>query len=121
MDQIEQLPAQLARRNWIILILLLLGSLPFGNWALSTGILVGGLVTIAAFLWLRRSLDRLLDRPSGGTRFRYMFGYVLRLAVLLITLAFLVAIVKVHAGGLIIGLSVVIINLFWMTAQRALK
>ena len=56
MDQIEQLPAQLARRNWIILALLLFASLPFGNLQLRIGILVGGLVAIGGFLWIKRSL-----------------------------------------------------------------
>ena len=120
MDQIEQLPAQLARRNWVILALLLLGSLPFGSLALSTGILVGGLIAIGGFLWLRSSLDRLLGQATSGTKFSYMFGCFIRLAALTVILAVLVAIVKIHAIGLVIGLSVVIINLFWMTAQRAL-
>jgi hypothetical protein len=121
MDQIEQLPAQLARRNWVILALLLLGSLPFGNFALSIGILAGGLIAIGGFLWLRISLDRLLGQSAGGTRFRYMFGYFIRLAALALILAALITVVKVHIVGLVIGLSVVIINLFWLTAQRALK
>ena len=121
MDQIEQLPAQLARRNWFILGLLLLVSLPFGDLPLSFGILAGGLVAIGGFLWLRRSLGQLLEQPTGGARFRYQFGYFIRLSALLAVLAILVAIVKIHVGGLIIGLSVVIINLFWMTAQRAFK
>ena len=120
MDQIERLPAQLARRNWIILAVLLLGSLPFGNLGLSAGILVGGLVAIVGFLWMRRSLGRLLDQSTGDTRFRYLFGYIIRLATLAAVLAVLIAIAKIHVIGLIIGLSVVIINLFWMTAQRAL-
>ena len=120
MDQIERLPAQLARRNWIILAVLLLGSLPFGNLALSAGILVGGLVAITGFFWMRRSLGRLLEQPTGGTRFRYQFGYIIRLATLAAVLAVLIAIVKINVIGLIIGLSVVIINLFWMTAQRTL-
>ncbi len=120
MDQIERLPAQLARRNWIILTVLLLGSLPFGNFALSAGILVGGLVAIAGFFWLQRSLGRLLEQPTGGTKFRYQFGYIIRLATLAAVLAVLIAIVKINVIGLIIGLSVVIINLFWMTVQRTL-
>lgn len=118
MDQIERLPAQLARRNWIILAVLLLGSLPFGNLALSAGIMVGGLVAIIGFYWMRRSLGRLLEQPTGGSRSRYQFGYIVRLATLAIVLAVLIAIVKIHVIGLVIGLSVVIINLFWMTAQR---
>jgi len=121
MDPIEQLPAQMARRNWLILALLLLGTLPFGNLALSAGVLVGGLVAIGGFLWMRRSLDRLLEQPTGGARFRYQFGYIVRLAVLAIILAVLVAIVRIHTVGLIVGLSVVVINLFWITIQRAFK
>lgn len=122
MDQIEQLPAQLSRRNWIILALLLLVSLPFGNLPLTTGILVGGLVAIGGFLWLRRSLGRLLEEPViGGARFRYQFGYMVRLTVLAGILAVLVTVAKIHAVGLVIGLSVVVINLFWFTAQRAFK
>ena len=61
MDQIEQLPAQMARRNWIILALLLIGSMPFGSPAMSLGVLVGGLIAIGGFLWLRRSLVLLME------------------------------------------------------------
>ena len=121
MDQIEQLPAQLTRRNWIILALLILGSVPFGNIALSIGILLGGLVAIGGFLWMRRSLTCLLEQPTGGARFRYQFGYIIRLAALAVVLAVLIAIVKIHPLGLVIGLSVVIINLFWITVQHAFK
>jgi hypothetical protein len=120
MKGIEQLPAQLARRNWLILALLLLGSLPLGEPALSGGILAGGLIAILAFSWMRRSLEKLLRQPPGGARFRYQFGYVVRLAALAIVLALLVAVVKVHTVGLLIGLAVVIINLLWTTALRAL-
>ncbi len=120
MDQIEQLPAQMARRNWIILALLLLGTLPFGDIELSVGVLVGGLVAIGGFLWMRRSLKRLMDQPTGGARFRYQFGYIIRLAALAVILAVLIAVVKINTVGLIIGLSVIVINLFWITIQRAL-
>lgn len=120
MDQIEQLPAQMARRNWVILAFLLLATLPFGNIELSLGVLVGGLVAIGGFIWMRRSLSRLIEQPSGGARFRYQFGYIIRLAALALLLALLIAVVKIHTVGLIIGLSVVVINLFWITIQRAL-
>jgi hypothetical protein len=46
---------------------------------------------------------------------------MVRLTVLAAILALLVTVVKVHAVGLIIGLSVVVVNLFWITAQRAFK
>ena len=121
MVQIEQLPAQMARRNWIILALLLIGSLPVGNLALGAGILAGGLVAIGGFLWMQRSLGRLMEQTAGGAGFRYQFGYVIRLAALAIILAVLIAVIKIHIPGLIIGLSVVVINLLWITIQRAFE
>jgi hypothetical protein len=121
MEQIEQLPAQMARRNWSILALLLIGSLPFRNPAMSIGVMVGGLISIGGFFWLRHSLARLLEQPTGGARFRFQFGYIVRLAVLAMLIVVLVGIVKIHTVGLIIGLSVVVINLFWITVQRAFR
>ena len=121
MTQIEQIPAQLVRRNWIILSLLLVGSLPFGNLALSGGILMGGLIAIGGFYWMQRSVGRLLHQPHGGARFRYQFGYVIRLVTLAIILVFLIAVINIHTLGLITGLSVVVINIFWFTLERAFK
>lgn len=118
--ELEQLPASLSRRNWIILGILLLGSLPLANWPVSAGILAGGLVAIAGFAWLQRSLRRLLADSAHGSRVRYQFGYVVRLLVLAGILALLIAVVKIHPVGLAIGLSVVVINLLWLTLQRAL-
>lgn len=121
MVPLEQLPAALSRRNWLILAILLAASLPFGKMQVSAGILAGGLVAITGFTWLQRSLKRLLDDGGQDARTRYQFGYLLRLLALGLALAVLIAIVKVHPAGLILGLSVVIINLLWLALQRALR
>jgi hypothetical protein len=119
--ELEQLPAALHRRNWLILGLLLIASLPFGNWPVTAGILAGGLVAVSGFAWLQRSLRRLLADPAHGARARYQFGYVVRLLALGGVLALLIAVVKIHPVGLAIGLSVVVVNLLWLTLQRTLK
>ena len=118
---IEQLPGSLHRRNWLILGILLGISLLFDNRPLSAGVLAGGLVAIGAFRWLQRSLQKLLSDQVQGARARYQFGYVVRLLVLAALLALLIAVVKIHPVGLAIGLSVVVINLIWLTLQRALR
>jgi len=118
---LEQLPAALSRRNWLILALLLAASVPFGNWPVTAGILAGGLVAIASFTWLQRALKRLLADRAAGARTRYQFGYVARLLALGMTLAVLIAVVNIHPVGLAIGLSVVVINLLWLAFQRALR
>lgn len=120
MEAIEDLPATLSRRNWLILGVLLVASLPFANWPATGGILAGGMVAIGGFAWLRRSLERLLAGQTHGARARYQFGYVVRLLALAGILALLVAVIKIHPVGLAIGLSVVVINLLWLTLHRAL-
>ena len=119
--ELEQLPSSLSRRNWVILGILLMVSLPFANWPVTMGILAGGLVAIAGFAWLHRSLRRLLADPAQGARVRYQLGYAVRLVALAGVLALLIAVVKIHPVGLAIGLSVVVINLLWFTLQRALR
>lgn len=115
--ELEQLPEQLVRRNWIVLAVLLVVSLFFANRHLTIGILCGGLLAIVGFTWLQRSLRRLF---SGGGSFRYHFGYLLRLLALGAVLALLIAVIKIHPVGLVIGLSVVVINLLWLTVQRVM-
>ena len=121
MDPIERLPGMLTRRSWLILGLMLLASLPFRNLQLSLGILCGGLVSIGAFLWLRRSLKQLLAEPGPGAKARYQFGYLVRLIALTVVLAALIVIVKIHTIGLIVGLAVVVVNLFWTTIEHSLR
>ena len=120
MEPIETLPARLHRRSWFILGCLLLASLFLRDTEFTLGILSGGLVSIGGFLWLRRALGRLLDEAGPGSKAGYQFGYLVRLLVLALVLAFLVAVVKIHPVGLVIGLSVTVINLFWTMIQHLL-
>ena len=121
MAPLEALPVALHRRSWLILSVLLIASLPFRNPPFSLGILCGGIVSIGGFLWLRRALRQLLAEPGPGAKARYQFGYLVRLVTLAIILAVLIAVFKIHTIGLIIGLSVVVINLFWTTIQHSLR
>jgi hypothetical protein len=118
---LEALPSLLGRRNWLILAGLLAASLPFGDGALTAGILAGGLVAIAGFSWLQRSLQRLLADQVPGARARYQFGFMVRLLVLGSVLAAFIAVIKINPVGLVIGLAVVVINLLWLALQRALQ
>jgi len=120
MDPLERLPVILNRRSWLILGLMLVGSLPFRNTPLTLGILCGGLVSIGGFLWLRRALKQLLAEPGPGAKARYQFGYLVRLIALAVVLATLISIVKIDTVGLLIGLSVMVINLFWTAIQHSL-
>jgi hypothetical protein len=71
----------------------------------------GGVLATANFLWLRRGLEAaLLLHPANASRFAIL-RYLLRLAIMALLLYFLI--VRLHADifGLLLGLSVLVVNI----------
>jgi hypothetical protein len=74
-------------------------------------LLAGGVLATANFLWIRRGLEAAITMlPSNASRFALM-RYFLRLAIMACLLYLLI--VRLHADifGLIIGLSVLVLNI----------
>lgn len=115
----ERLLGEIARRNWLILVLLIALSLAWRSWPATLGVAGGGLLAIGGYLWLQRSLRKLLGVPEPGAARRFQFGFVVRLGVLA-ALFILLLKLGAHPLGLAAGLSVVVLNLFWTTVKRAL-
>lgn len=115
----HQLLQEIARRNWFIFALLLLLSALWRSPSLTIGIAAGGLVAIAGYHWLHRSLRTLLFGQEPGAARRFQFGYVVRLGALAMVLVLLLR-AGIHPVGLAAGLSVVILNIFWTTFKRAI-
>ncbi len=120
-DNDDQLLGQIARRNWIILLGLVAASLLFRNKDLTIGVASGGLVAVCGYQWLHRSLTRALAESGQPAVKGFQVSYILRLAALAVMLVLLIAVVKVNPLGLIIGLSVVVINIMLTTVMRAIK
>ncbi|MGC9519343.1 MAG: ATP synthase subunit I [Desulfuromonadaceae bacterium] len=119
-EEDQDLLAQMARRNWIILILLLLASALLRNPDFSLGILCGGLTVVAGYQWLHSALVKALERSDTGAVRSFQAGYLVRLLALGVVLALLIAVAGVNIPGLVIGLSVVVVNIFWTTVKRIL-
>lgn len=119
MSEDSDLLAALARRNWIILGILLLLSLLWQDPSFSLGVLGGGLLALFSNRWLQRSLSKLLGQAGGGSAKGFQAGYLLRLLFVAAALYLLIAIAKVHPLGLALGLSVVVLNILWTTFKRA--
>jgi hypothetical protein len=118
MDRDENLLKRLARRNWFILAGLLLATAPWRSLPLTLGVLAGGLVSITGYLWLQRTLRRLLETPSRASVGGFQINYFLRLGALAAALFLLIKVVKVNPIGLAVGLSVVVLNILWTAVQR---
>lgn len=115
MNRIEKDPLQkkIEIANWIILAIFFVLALIFSPLKFALGVLCGGLISILNFHGLGRSLQGAFQNMSnsGNIRGPVMLKFYLRLIITGIILYFLIAGNTVDVIGLIIGLSVVVINI----------
>jgi len=97
--------------NWIVLAVLFVSALILTPIKFSLGILLGGFISIVNFYWMERGLRDLFTNNSKSIKARIIIKYYIRLAIIAIVLYFLVAYGTVNVIGLLIGLSVVVINI----------
>ena len=122
MNRTEKDPLQkrLEITNWILLAVLVAGSLFLRSTRFSLGILLGGLISIVNFHWLYRNLLSVFTKHLNRARAALMLRYYLRLAVTAIALYWIISRNLVDVIGLVIGLSVVVLNIVLTTVLTLL-
>lgn len=117
MNRTEKDPLQkrLEITNWILLAVLVAGSLFLRSPRFSLGVLLGGLISIVNFHWLYRNLLSVFQKHLKRARAALMLRYYLRLAVTAIALYWIISRNLVDVIGLVIGLSVVVLNIVLTT------
>ncbi len=117
MNRIEKDPLQrrLEIMNWIILAVLITASLWLRSPRFSLGILLGGLISIANFHGLYRNLLSVFRKHLERARSALMIRYYLRLAITAVVLYWIISHSLVDVIGLVIGLSVVVLNIVFAT------
>jgi hypothetical protein len=111
----DPLQKRLEITNWILLAVLVAGSLLLQSSRFSLGILFGGLISIVNFHWLYRNLLSVFQKHLNRARAALMLRYYLRLAVTAIALYWIISRNLVDVIGLVIGLSVVVLNIVLTT------
>jgi hypothetical protein len=111
----DPLQKRLEITNWILLAVLVAGSLFLRSTRFSLGILLGGLISIVNFHWLYRNLLSVFTKHLNRARAALMLRYYLRLAVTAIALYWIISRNLVDVIGLVIGLSVVVLNIVLTT------
>ena len=111
----DPLQKRLEITNWIILTVTLVISLALGFTRFSLGILCGGLISVVNFHWLYRNLLGLLTTQEDKARKAIMFRYYFRLALTAFVLYWVISGRLVDVIGLVIGLSVVFMNIVLTT------
>ncbi len=113
MNRIAKDPLQkrLEISNWIILAAIFIPFLIFAPFKCALGVLVGGLISIVNFHGMERGLRGVFEKSSANVKGPVLIKYYIRLALTGVVLYFLIAYDTVNVIGLIIGLSVVVINI----------
>jgi hypothetical protein len=75
------------------------------------GVLLGGFISILNFYWMERGLRGIFTNTAAKVKGGVMIKYYIRLILTAIVLYFLIANATVNIIGLLIGLSVVVINI----------
>jgi len=115
----DELVSRLFRRNWQVLAALMALSLPLAPWRFSLSVAAGGLLVIAGFHVLHLVLKRGLRLGSAARDAKVvMFQYYLRLGVIGVVIFALMRQHLVDPLGLLLGLSVVVINLLALVAAE---
>lgn len=114
----DQLLAVMARRNWIILIVLVLLSLFWQSPPVTFGVLAGGVLVIINYRWLGRSLLKVLSDPQTHSAKGFKRNYFFRLVFIACAIYLLLVRGGVNPLALIVGLSVVVLNLMITTLKR---
>ncbi|SDZ74957.1 ATP synthase I chain [Desulfuromusa kysingii] len=118
MPQTEQLLAEMAVRNWIILIALVLLSLFWQSYSITFGVLSGGVLVIINYRGLGRSLSKVLGDPQPAMEKGFKRNYLFRLLFIASSIYILLVRGEVHPLALVVGLSVVVINIIITTVKR---
>jgi hypothetical protein len=85
------------------------------------GILFGGLISILNFHWLYRDLQNVFKQLTGGAKSSIMFKYYIRFALTAVVLYFIISKAFVDVIALIIGLSIVVINIVFTTVVTLVR
>jgi hypothetical protein len=85
------------------------------------GVLAGGSIAVMNFLWMRNALQRILGLlPVNAVR-HAMMRYIGRITVTGLALYFVITSDLFSLAGILIGLSVIVVNIFVLSLYRALS
>ena len=85
------------------------------------GVLAGGSIAIANFLWMRNALQRILGLlPLNATRYA-MMRYIARMTITGCALYFVITSELFSLAGILVGLSIIVINIIALSLYRVVS
>jgi hypothetical protein len=84
------------------------------------GVLAGGIIAIVNFLWLRNALQRTLGLlPANPARYAFL-RFLSRMTIMGIALYYILTSPWFSVAGLLVGLSIVVVNIIAVSVYSAL-
>jgi len=123
----EKMIEEIKTQNWIILGIMGVTAFLFMSSIFTLGVITGGLMIIANFNVLQRTVSRSFSRsgPLEGNKMTIIAKYYFRLAIMGLIIYILITNGWVNPLGLAIGLSIVIFSILsfgirtaWKTSSR---
>jgi hypothetical protein len=104
-----------------LLLIMAAGALVLFSVSAALGVLVGGVVAIMNFLWMRNALQRILGlMPANAPRLALM-RFVLRMGATGFVLYLVLTSGWFSLPGVLLGLSIVVANIIALSLYRALR
>ncbi|TFG92517.1 MAG: ATP synthase subunit I [Syntrophobacterales bacterium] len=107
--------------NWVALGVILALSFLFLSGRFALGVLLGGLISIVNFYWLSRDLKGTLLRHADRAKPFMMVKFYIRFIVTGVVLFVVITRAPIDIFGLVLGLSVVVINVIVTVVGSNLK
>ncbi|MDQ5985063.1 MAG: hypothetical protein CSYNP_00767 [Syntrophus sp. SKADARSKE-3] len=106
--------------NWIMLGAFVLVSQILFSSLFTLGVLLGGFISIINYHWLNHDLKKVFQTLDDRAKTRVMLKYYIRFGVSAVVLYFIISSHIVDVIGLLVGLSIVLINIV-LTAVMTLS
>jgi glucan phosphoethanolaminetransferase (alkaline phosphatase superfamily) len=107
--------------SWAVLGISLIIGFAFFPFSFTLGILLGGLISILNFYWLSRDLVRVFQQYSDKAKPYIMIKFYIRFIVTGVIIFLVLTQTPVDLIGLIIGLSLIVINILLIVIATNLK
>jgi hypothetical protein len=109
------LPQKIETVGWALLALLIVISLPFNSLRLTLGIILGGAISVINFHMLSKNLMNFVIQDMNHIRAAVIPRYFMRLAATALALYMIISRDIADVIGLVIGLSVIVMDIFITT------
>lgn len=117
----DNLFAIIIRGSLGLLAVLTVGAFTLFSDTAALGVFAGGSIAIVNFLWMRNTLQRILGfLPTNAQRYALM-RYIGRMTVTGCALYFVLTSARFSLAGVLTGLSIIVINIFFLSLYRALR